>query len=147
MKFHFFAISPWLLLSFDAVMAYSPSSGLGPASVRKPALWNGLSPSDPRLGRNGGGGGGGVVEDKKKNRTFLQAVDRVLTKLQNPEESLRNHIYLQDDYAPVHDLLINEPVEVVEGAIPHDIEGMFCRNGPNPVHQNRLYHWFDGDAM
>ena len=142
MKLHFVlaAISPWLL-SFDAVMAYSPTSGVGPASVRKPAFWTGLS----HLGRNNGGGI--EPQEKKKSRTFLQAVDRALTKLQNPEESLRNHIYLSDDYAPVQEVLIDEPVKVVEGVIPRDIEGMFCRNGPNPVHQNRLYHWFDGDAM
>jgi 9-cis-epoxycarotenoid dioxygenase len=40
-----------------------------------------------------------------------------------------------------------EPVSVIEGAIPQNVNGMYCRNGPNPVYQNRLYHWFDGDAM
>ena len=80
-------------------------------------------------------------------RTFLQNVDRFLTKLQKPEEQIKGHTYLSGNYAPVKDILVDQPVVVVEGAIPPGVEGMYVRNGPNPVHNNRLYHWFDGDAM
>lgn len=80
-------------------------------------------------------------------RTFLQQIDRILTKLQNPKEQLKNHTYLTGNYAPVRDILVNELVEVVEGSIPFDLDGMYCRNGPNPVYNSRRYHWFDGDAM
>ena len=67
--------------------------------------------------------------------------------MQNPEEQLQNHTYLAGNYAPVSELLINQPVPVVAGEIPKDLDGLYCRNGPNPVYRFRRYHWFDGDAM
>jgi 9-cis-epoxycarotenoid dioxygenase len=84
---------------------------------------------------------------RPRKRSFLQKIDRFLTRLQKPQEHLANHLYLKDNYAPVSDIYVNEPVTVVKGAIPPKLRGMFCRNGPNPVHSNRMYHWFDGDAM
>jgi len=81
--------------------------------------------------------------------SFLHRVDRFLDSLQNPEEQLRDHIYLFGNYAPVTKEHVQAPVTVVEGAIPRDIDGMFVRNGPNPVpHRlSKRYHWFDGHAM
>ena len=39
-------------------------------------------------------------------------------------------------------------LEVVEGAIPTDLEGIYLRNTENPVHASiGLYHPFDGDGM
>jgi carotenoid cleavage dioxygenase-like enzyme len=39
-------------------------------------------------------------------------------------------------------------LEVVEGAIPHDLEGVYLRNTENPVHPSiGMYHPFDGDGM
>jgi len=36
----------------------------------------------------------------------------------------------------------------VEGEIPRDLFGSYCRNGPNPVRTpTNLHHWFDGDGM
>ena len=33
--------------------------------------------------------------------------------------------------------------------MPHDLQGVFLRNGPNPnfLPPNQGYHWFDGDSM
>src|SRR5262249_37154470 len=39
-------------------------------------------------------------------------------------------------------------LDVVEGAIPDDLEGVYLRNTENPVHDAiGLYHPFDGDGM
>jgi carotenoid cleavage dioxygenase-like enzyme len=39
-------------------------------------------------------------------------------------------------------------LEVVEGAIPTDLEGVYLRNTENPVHPSiGMYHPFDGDGM
>ena len=39
-------------------------------------------------------------------------------------------------------------LEVVEGAIPDDVEGVYLRNTENPVHPSiGVYHPFDGDGM
>ena len=41
-----------------------------------------------------------------------------------------------------------DDVEVVEGAIPDDLEGLYVRNTENPLHEPiSLYHPFDGDGM
>jgi carotenoid cleavage dioxygenase-like enzyme len=42
-----------------------------------------------------------------------------------------------------------EVIEVVEGAVPTDINGVYLRNGPNPkfMPSTNRNHWFDGDSM
>jgi hypothetical protein len=81
--------------------------------------------------------------------SLREKADQFLTKFQKPEESLRKHLYLSGNYAPVLEEHVQAAVTVVEGAIPKDLEGMFCRNGPNPIpsRMSKLYHWFDGYAM
>ncbi len=55
--------------------------------------------------------------------------------------------YLYGVYAPVHDEIDADGLEVV-GEIPKDLNGVFLRNGPNPRYEaNGRYHWFDGDGM
>jgi carotenoid cleavage dioxygenase-like enzyme len=83
----------------------------------------------------------------KKRRSLLQNIDRFLTALQKPQDQLADHTYLKHNYAPVSDIYVKAFVQVVEGGIPRTLNGMYCRNGPNPVYRNRMYHWFDGDAM
>lgn len=41
-----------------------------------------------------------------------------------------------------------EPGMIKEGAIPNDINGVFLRNGPNPLFMppHGRHHWFDGDG-
>lgn len=41
-----------------------------------------------------------------------------------------------------------DDVEVVEGAIPADLDGLYVRNTENPLHEPiSMYHPFDGDGM
>jgi 9-cis-epoxycarotenoid dioxygenase len=84
-----------------------------------------------------------------KPTSILHRLDRFLDRLQKPEEQLSHHIYLRGNYAPVEEEHSNVPVEVVEGQLPK-LDGIFCRNGPNPVtkwQRRKRYHWFDGHAM
>ena len=55
--------------------------------------------------------------------------------------------YLEGPFAPVFDECDAADLPVA-GELPRDLDGVFLRNGPNPVHapQGR-YHWFDGDGM
>ena len=56
--------------------------------------------------------------------------------------------YLQHNFGPVSDEMMNVPLNVLVGKIPNDLRGAFLRNGPNPKHTPKgLYHWFDGDGM
>ncbi len=59
-----------------------------------------------------------------------------------------NHPYLSGAWTPVHEEVTVEELEVIEGAIPADIDGIYLRNTENPVHQPLgRHHPFDGDAM
>ncbi len=56
--------------------------------------------------------------------------------------------YLGGPYAPVLEETVAEGLEVVSGAIPRDLAGIFVRNGANPrLPPKGRYHWFDGDGM
>ncbi len=55
--------------------------------------------------------------------------------------------FLEGNYAPVHEEITAERLEVV-GSLPDGMNGMFVRNGPNPQFPPKgRYHWFDGDGM
>lgn len=55
--------------------------------------------------------------------------------------------YLMDGYAPVDTEIDADDLEVV-GEIPADLNGLYVRNGPNPMFAPPgRYHWFDGDGM
>jgi carotenoid cleavage dioxygenase len=55
--------------------------------------------------------------------------------------------YLEGNYAPI-DREIVADLEVVAGAMPDDLAGVFVRNGSNPRFEPKgRYHWFDGDGM
>ena len=42
-----------------------------------------------------------------------------------------------------------EAIDIVSGAVPADLNGVYVRVGPNPsiVPKNGRQHWFDGDGM
>ncbi|MEE4199442.1 carotenoid oxygenase family protein [Erythrobacter sp.] len=59
-----------------------------------------------------------------------------------------DHPYLSGPWSPVHEEVTVDELEVIEGAIPEDIDGIYLRNTENPVHQPLgRHHPFDGDAM
>ena len=56
--------------------------------------------------------------------------------------------YLEGAYAATHDEVTLRGLEVLDGRIPDDLNGVYVRNGPNPQHHPvGRYHWFDGDGM
>ena len=59
-----------------------------------------------------------------------------------------NHPYLNGAWTPQHEEVTADNLEVIEGAIPHDIDGVYLRNTENQLHQPLgRYHPFDGDGM
>ena len=59
-----------------------------------------------------------------------------------------NHPYLNGAWTPLHEEVDATDLEVIEGAIPADIDGVYVRNTENPVQQPLgRYHPFDGDGM
>ncbi|UAB79473.1 carotenoid oxygenase family protein [Erythrobacter sp. SCSIO 43205] len=59
-----------------------------------------------------------------------------------------NHPYLSGAWTPVHEEVDVDELEVIEGEIPADIDGIYLRNTENPVHQPLgRHHPFDGDGM
>ena len=58
------------------------------------------------------------------------------------------HPYLSGHHAPVR-FEADAPDLIVHGEVPADLEGVFYRNGPEPLYPPREgeYHWFDGDGM
>ena len=59
-----------------------------------------------------------------------------------------NHPYLSGPWTPLHEEVDVPQLEVIEGEIPADIDGIYLRNTENPVHQPLgRHHPFDGDAM
>jgi len=59
-----------------------------------------------------------------------------------------NHPYLSGAWTPQHEEVSAWDLEVIEGTIPADIDGIYLRNTENQVHQPLgRHHPFDGDAM
>ena len=59
-----------------------------------------------------------------------------------------NHPYLNGAWTPLHEEVNVEDLDVIEGAIPADIDGVYLRNTENQIHQPLgRYHPFDGDGM
>ncbi|MGH8611734.1 MAG: carotenoid oxygenase family protein [Gammaproteobacteria bacterium] len=58
------------------------------------------------------------------------------------------HPYLNGAWAPQHAEVNATGLDVIEGAIPTDLDGIYLRNTQNPVHQPLgTYFPFDGDGM
>lgn len=59
-----------------------------------------------------------------------------------------NHPYLNGAWTPQHEEVNAFELEVLEGAIPADLDGIYLRNTENQVHQPLgRHHPFDGDGM
>jgi carotenoid cleavage dioxygenase-like enzyme len=59
-----------------------------------------------------------------------------------------NHPYLNGAWTPQHDEVTAFDLEVIEGVIPADIDGVYLRNTENQLHEPLgRYHPFDGDGM
>lgn len=62
-------------------------------------------------------------------------------------QSYLDNPYLDGPYAPVHDEIVVDELEVI-GQLPDDLWGAYVRNGPNPRFETQgRHHWFDGDGM
>src|ERR1700744_5358282 len=59
-----------------------------------------------------------------------------------------NHPYLNGAWTPLHEEGNAFDLDVIEGAIPSDIDGVYLRNTENQTHQPLgRFHPFDGDGM
>lgn len=59
-----------------------------------------------------------------------------------------NHPYLNGAWTPLLEEVNATDLDVIEGTIPNDIDGIYVRNTENPVHHALgRYHPFDGDGM
>jgi carotenoid cleavage dioxygenase len=54
--------------------------------------------------------------------------------------------FMRGNYAPVDDEITLDTL-AVEGRIPDGLNGVYLRNGPNPVKGKTPGHWFMGDGM
>ena len=78
----------------------------------------------------------------------LVPIERLFNRIMKVDNT--NDFALRGNYAPVKKDLMHVivPSLIKEGAIPTDINGVFLRNGPNPVFMapHGRHHWFDGDG-
>jgi carotenoid cleavage dioxygenase len=59
-----------------------------------------------------------------------------------------NHPYLNGAWTPLHEEVDAVELDVIEGAIPADIDGIYLRNTENQIHEPLgRFHPFDGDGM
>jgi carotenoid cleavage dioxygenase len=59
-----------------------------------------------------------------------------------------DHPYLNGPWTPLHEEVDAFDLDVIEGKIPHDLDGVYLRNTENQVHEPLgRYHPFDGDGM
>ncbi len=101
----------------------------------------------------------------------IDAIDDLLDHINRDDiqHHIENHVYLANNYSPVsEENYIPLATTIVEGNLPRDLDGLFSRNGPNPIviqvpesehlkqhNENKnkpkpepgkfkYYHWFDG---
>jgi len=77
---------------------------------------------------------------------MVRAVEKFLSKLKSPKK--QKHPFLQGIHTPLRNEYSIEDLEV-HGEIPPELDGLYVRNGPNPVKKPKesRYHWFLGDGM
>jgi len=60
-----------------------------------------------------------------------------------------DNVFLNGPMAP-SGIECDAPDLIVEGDLPSDLQGVYFRNGPDPLYPPRegeQYHWFHGDGM
>jgi carotenoid cleavage dioxygenase len=64
-----------------------------------------------------------------------------------PVTDTASHTFLEGNFAPVGTEVTAWDLPV-RGALPHELDGTYVRNGPNPVGADPSnYHWFIGEGM
>ena len=59
-----------------------------------------------------------------------------------------DHPYLTGAWTPQHEEVTAHDLEILEGAVPRDLDGVYVRNTENQIHHPLgRYHPFDGDGM
>lgn len=74
----------------------------------------------------------------------------LVDRLESVRSSLQpsNHPYLNGPWTPQHDEVTVAELDVIEGSIPSDIDGVYLRNTENQLHQPLgRHHPFDADGM
>ena len=78
----------------------------------------------------------------------LKPIEKVFDWVMKIDNS--QYFALRGNYKPVTKDLTHHitPKMILVGAIPNDINGVFLRNGPNPIFMpsHGRHHWFDGDG-
>lgn len=60
-----------------------------------------------------------------------------------------DNVFLNSPMAP-SGIECDAPDLIIEGDLPSDLQGVYFRNGPDPLYPPRAgeqYHWFHGDGM
>uniref|UniRef100_A0A7S2X5S1 Uncharacterized protein n=1 Tax=Lotharella oceanica TaxID=641309 RepID=A0A7S2X5S1_9EUKA len=87
--------------------------------------------------------GASVINSMWMNHSF----DSMLSRAQGVEAYNSNNHFLLRNFAPVGDEVRAMALPIVKGKIPDGMDGLFIRNGPNPIPEHghkKRYHWFDG---
>lgn len=76
--------------------------------------------------------------------TTVTIDNRLNVQISEPDNDYLNHVV----YAPVDSEITARDMTVI-GHIPADLDGVYVRNGHNPIFQppSGRYHWYDGDSM
>lgn len=89
----------------------------------------------------------------RKSLYALELIETTLDYFHDFNDYNRNeNRFLSGNYAPVAEENSNLPLQLISGAIPVGMEGLFLRIGPNPIPDHiafskKRYHWFDGHGM
>lgn len=76
--------------------------------------------------------------------TSVDVVERMLSTLPDDDD----HPYRSGAWRPQQQEWNADDLDVVQGRIPDDLDGVYLRNTENPLHQPiQYYHPFDGDGM
>ena len=86
----------------------------------------------------------------KRVKTGVDDLSEALNILDSMQENeLEDNPFIHGNYAPVAQEQRGLELEVVAGALPEELDGMFVRNGPNPIpgQMSKRYLWIDGHGM